>query len=285
MTSKLVEYTRISPNRNSPRKGVVKKITIHHMAGNMSLESFGAMVSRISRGMSSNYAIDSKGRVGLFCPEEDRSWCSSSPENDHQAITIEVANDSGAPAWTVSAEAYDALIDLCFDICERYKIYPLTYDGTPNGSLTIHKMFAKTECPGPYLMSKLFDICRKVNDRLEKIIHGQPSTIEAGAAIDLSNTPLYVASTAEKPVKNLTGRYYAWDGEAIAGRIRITNSPDLVGVAGQVTGWIDLPKTDTGDVDAPLQILTIGPVSNGDAMQFWNLAKKLNVEYSSKYDL
>lgn len=285
MTSKLVEYTQISPNRNSPRKGVVKKITIHHMADNMSLESFGAMVSKISRGMSANYAIDSKGRVGLFCPEEDRSWCSSSPKNDHQAITIEVANNSGAPAWTVSPEAYDALIDLCVDICERYKIYPLAYDGTPQGSLTIHKMFAATECPGPYLMSKLFDICRRVNERLEKIIQGLPSTIEAGAAIDLSNTPLYVASTAEDPVKNLTGRYYAWDGEAIAGRIRITNSPDLVGVAGQVTGWIDLPTTDTGKVDAPLQILTIGPVSSGDAMQFWNLAKKLDVEYSSKYDL
>lgn len=285
MTSKLVVYTQISPNRNSPRKGVVKKITIHHMADNMSLESFGAMVSKISRGMSANYAIDSKGRVGLFCPEEDRSWCSSSPKNDHQAITIEVANNSGAPAWTVSPEAYDALIDLCVDICERYKIYPLAYDGTPQGSLTIHKMFAATECPGPYLMSKLFDICRRVNERLEKIIQGLPSTIEAGAAIDLSNTPLYVASTAEDPVKNLTGRYYAWDGEAIAGRIRITNSPDLVGVAGQVTGWIDLPTTDTGKVDAPLQILTIGPVSSGDAMQFWNLAKKLDVEYSSKYDL
>ena len=255
------------------------------MAENMSLESFGAMVAKTSRGMSANYAIDSKGRVGLFCPEEDRSWCSSSPDNDHQAITIEVANNSGAPAWTVSAEAYDALIDLCVDICERYKIYPLTYDGTPKGSLTIHKMFAKTECPGPYLMSKLFDICRKVNERVSKTILGLPSTIEAGAAIDLSNTPLYVASTAEKPVKNLTGRYYAWDGEAIAGRIRITNSPDLVGVAGQVTGWIELPTTDSGKVDAPLQILTIGPVSSGDAMQFWNLAKKLNVEYSSKYDL
>ena len=255
------------------------------MAGNMSLESFGSMVAKTSRGMSANYAIDSKGRVGLFCPEEDRSWCSSSPDNDHQAITIEVANNSGAPAWTVSAEAYDALIDLCVDICERYKIYPLTYDGTPKGSLTIHRMFTNTECPGPYLMSKLLDICRKVNERVSKTILGLPSTIEAGAAIDLSNTPLYVASTAEDPVKNLTGRYYAWDGEAIAGRIRITNSPDLVGVAGQVTGWIDLPKTDTGDVDAPLQILTIGPVSNGDAMQFWNLAKKLNVEYSSKYDL
>lgn len=79
------------------------------MAGNTTLEAFGALVGKTSRQMSANYAIESSGRIGLFCHEADRSWCSSSPWNDHRAITIEVANDSGAPDWHVSDKAYAAL--------------------------------------------------------------------------------------------------------------------------------------------------------------------------------
>lgn len=47
--SPLVDYTKISPNRNSPRNNKIKKITIHHMAGNMSVESCGASFARSSR--------------------------------------------------------------------------------------------------------------------------------------------------------------------------------------------------------------------------------------------
>ena len=103
--SSLITYIQISPNRNSPRSEPVSKITIHHMAGNMTLPAFGAMVAKESRAMSVNYAIDSQGNIGLFCPESDRSWCSSSPWNDHRAVTIEEANDGGAPDWHVSDPA------------------------------------------------------------------------------------------------------------------------------------------------------------------------------------
>ena len=66
--SSLVSYTRISPNRNSPRSQPIRKITLHHMAGNMSLEAFGALVAKSSRQMSANYAIDTDGNIGLFLP-------------------------------------------------------------------------------------------------------------------------------------------------------------------------------------------------------------------------
>ena len=79
--SNLVSFTQISPNRNSPRTAPISKITIHHMAGDLTLQSFGAMVTKESRQMSANYAIDSQGGIGLYCPESDRSWCSSSSWN------------------------------------------------------------------------------------------------------------------------------------------------------------------------------------------------------------
>lgn len=162
-----VDYTAISPNKTSPRNNSIKKITIHHMAGNLSLPTCGNIFSKSSAQASANYAIDSNGTVGLYVDENDRAWTSSSPSNDHQAITIEVANDGGADTnWHVSDIALAALIDLCVDICQRNGINGLNYTGDSTGNLTRHNMFAATTCPGPYLESKFLYIADEVNKRL-----------------------------------------------------------------------------------------------------------------------
>ena len=145
--SPLATYTRISPNRNSPRNQPITKITIHHMAGVCSVEQFGNIVAPTSRQMSSNYAIGNDVRIGLFCPESDRSWCSSSPWNDNRAITIEVSNCEIGGDWAISEAAYKSLIELCIDICKRNGIKKLEFTGDQNGSLTYHYMFAATGCP------------------------------------------------------------------------------------------------------------------------------------------
>lgn len=261
--SSLVSYTRISPNRNSPRSQSIRKITLHHMAGNMSLEAFGTLVARSSRQMSANYAIDSQGNIGLFCPEADRSWCSSSRANDQQAITVEIANDGGAPDWHVSDAALEAAIRLCVDVCRRNGMPGLTWTGDSSGTLTCHYMFAATACPGPYLKGKMAWIAAEVNRRLAA---GQGAVADtcalaAGAELLLTRCPLYVASTSTSASGNVTGTYWLWDDERIGGRVRITNAADRVGKAGQVTGWIN-----AGDACAALAgtTLAIGPVSSGD---------------------
>lgn len=144
--SSLVSYTQISPNRNSPRNQPITKITIHHMAGVMSVEQFGNLVANPARQMSANYAIGNDGRIGLFCPEGDRSWCSSSPWNDNRSITIEVSNDVYGEPWSISNKAYESLIKLCVDICKRNGIKKLEFTGDRNGSLTYHYMFSPTAC-------------------------------------------------------------------------------------------------------------------------------------------
>lgn len=165
--SKLVNYTKISPHRNSPRNHKIDKITIHHMAGNLTVEQCGQVFQ--TREASSNYGIDSNGRVGMYVEEKDRSWCSFSPENDNRAITIEVANDqpSDAGNWHVSDTALNKLIELCVDICQRNGIEKLNYTGNTSGNLTMHKWFAPTGCPGPYLESKFPYIAEQVNKKLK----------------------------------------------------------------------------------------------------------------------
>ncbi len=162
--STLISYTALSPHRNE-REAAITKITVHHAAGKASLAALGALFKR--KEASANYGIDSDGNIGMFVEEKDRAWTSGNADNDHRAVTIEVANDGGEPDWHVSDKALKALITLCVDICKRNGIAALRFTGDATGNLTMHKMFAATACPGPYLESKFPYIEAEVNRRLQ----------------------------------------------------------------------------------------------------------------------
>lgn len=172
--SPLVDYTKISPN-SSARTAKISKITIHHMAGNLSVESCGNVFQTTSRQASSNYGIGTDGRVGLYVDESRRAWTSSNRDNDNVAVTIEVANDGGAPDWHISDKALAKTIDLCEDICRRNGIKKLNFTGDRAGNLTMHKYFANTQCPGPYLESKFQYIADEVNKRLGDHTSSEPA--------------------------------------------------------------------------------------------------------------
>lgn len=173
--SSLVSVTKLSPNNSGARTEKISKITVHHMAGVLSVETCGNVFSSTARAASSNYGIGNDGRVGLYVPEEKRSWCSSSSWNDQRAVTIEVSNCSTGGDWPVSEAAWKTLVKLCVDIIERNpgivrkdgKTPGLYYDGTKNGSLTEHNMFASTGCPGSYLHKHLEQLVEEVNAMLD----------------------------------------------------------------------------------------------------------------------
>lgn len=146
--SALTNAAIMSPNHSGSRYNSISKITIHHMAGNLSIETCGNVFLNPNRQASSNYGIGSDGRIACYVDEENHPWTSANWENDDRAITIEVANSETGGDWPISQEAYASLIRLCADICNRYGIYPY-YDGTPSATLTEHCMFVATNCPGP----------------------------------------------------------------------------------------------------------------------------------------
>jgi len=170
--SPLVSYTKISPNKTSPRNHAIDTITIHCVVGQCSVETLGNVFAPASRQASSNYGIGVDGRVGMYCEEKDRSWCSSSGANDHRAITIEVASDTTEP-YAVNAKAYASLIDLLVDICQRNGIKKLLWKadksliGKPEQqNMTVHRWFANKSCPGTYLYERHGQIAEEVNKRL-----------------------------------------------------------------------------------------------------------------------
>ena len=150
------------------------------MAGVMSVEQFGELVANPNREMSSNYAIGNDGRIGLFCEEKDRSWCSSNAWNDNRAITIEVSDNVYGEPWSISNAAYTSLIKLCVDICKRNGIKKLEFTGDKNGSLTYHYMFAATQCPATWIKNHTQEICDKVNAQLNISTQPLPPTQATG---------------------------------------------------------------------------------------------------------
>lgn len=174
--SPLVKYTQISPNKNSPRNHAIDTITIHCVVGQVSVERLGAIFAPSTKQASSNYGIGVDGRVGMYVEEKDRSWCSSNAANDNRAITIECASDTTHP-YAINDTVYNALIDLCADICKRNgkdtmlwiddKAKALAYNPKSNEMrMTVHRWFAAKACPGDYIYERLGKIADAVNKKL-----------------------------------------------------------------------------------------------------------------------
>ena len=166
---------QVSPFRNSPRNQKIDTITIHCVVGQMSVEGLCGLFQ--TSGASCNYGIGYDGRVALICDEGDRSWCSSSPSNDHRAITIECASDKEHP-YAMNSIVYEKLILLCADICRRYGKKKVLWLGSKEDALayqpkademvlTAHRWFAAKACPGDWLYSRYGELAERINQLLD----------------------------------------------------------------------------------------------------------------------
>lgn len=166
MKSNLATKEILSPNYNK-RTAPILKFTPHHAAVVAPAENIARGFQNPAREASSNYVIGGDGTIILCVPEEFIAWTSGNEDNDTQAITVEVCNSTGAPEWKVSDAALEAVINLGVDICKRYGLPGFTWTGDKNGTLTIHKMFQATACPGPYLESKMPYIAEEITKRVK----------------------------------------------------------------------------------------------------------------------
>ena len=211
--SSLISYTKLSPNHSGKRTKKIDTVTIHCMAGQLSVESCGALFAKSSRQASSNYGIGPDGRIALYVDEGNRSWCTSSNANDQRAVTIEVASDATHP-YAVRDKAYDALLDLVTDIGKRNGITRLVWSTRKNDrvnhlngcNMTVHRDYAAKACPGDYLYNLQDEIAAEVNRRLGTSGSTTPSTggstgtaaadIKVGDVVEFTGSKHYVSATA-----------------------------------------------------------------------------------------
>lgn len=164
--SSLVDLVSYSPNHSGRRQNPITKIAIHHTAGVLTAAGIGSVFKSTSRQASCNYGIGVDNRVVLVVDECNRAWTTSSAWCDNRAVTIEVSNSQYGGNWLVSDRVLNTLIDLVTDICRRNGIKNCTYTGGKDGVLQMHRWYAQTSCPGPYLGSKFTYIANEVNKRL-----------------------------------------------------------------------------------------------------------------------
>ena len=176
--SKLVVYTKLSPHCTKPRQGKIKGISIHTMAGPGSVEGCGQVFQTSEA--SSHYGIGPDGRIGQYVLEENRAWCCSH-KVDHEVVTIEVSSiQSYREPYECTEAAFESLIDLCVDICQRNGIKKLVwkegkqYCPAFTGNWAVCNMVPHRyttdkgkSCPGNYLFSKYGEIAERVNARLK----------------------------------------------------------------------------------------------------------------------
>lgn len=211
--SPLVDCTKLSPNHSGQRTHSIDRISPHCVVGQCSAERIGEIFAPTSRQASSNYGIGYDGRVGLYVEEKNRSWCTSSNANDQRAITIEVASDTTHP-YAMRDAAYNKLVDLCVDICQRNGKKKLLWFADKNKTLayepaademiiTVHRWFANKSCPGDWLYNRLGDLATTVTKRLGG---------SSNASTETSKTTYKVQTGAfskEQNAKNLAAKLKA----------------------------------------------------------------------------
>ena len=209
--SPLVAYTKLSPNHSGQRTHSIDRITPHCVVGQATAERICECFISPDRQASCNYGIGTDGRVSLCVEEKNRSWCSSSRENDQRAITIECASDTSAP-YAMNSKVYESLIKLCTDICQRNGKKKLlwladktkTLNYVPKADemvLTVHRWFANKSCPGDWLYSRLSDLAAKVTAALGS------TPMEADPAPEPAKEELYRVRKTWADAKSQKGAY------------------------------------------------------------------------------
>lgn len=206
--SSLVAFTKLSPNHSGTRTHSIDRITPHCVVGQLSAESIAGCFDDTSRQASCNYGIGSDGRVCLIVEEKNRSWCSSSKDNDQRAITIECASDKTTP-YAMNSKVYESLVNLCVDICKRNGKTKLLWFGDKTKSLnyipkademviTVHRWFANKSCPGDWLYSRLGDLAAEVTKKLNGTTEDKLYRVQVGAFRNKENAEKLLAELREK---------------------------------------------------------------------------------------
>lgn len=210
--SSLCTYRHITSNKNSGRNGNrVCKITPHYMCAHWTGKQCADYFASTSRQASSNYCIGYNGDIAMSVDENDRAWTSASGWNDRQAITIECANNSDS---SLTDATWSALVNLCVDICRRYG-FRLNYTGNSSGSLTEHRMFASTDCPGAWLHARMGKLASEVN-----------AILDGSSAPSVPSTPTNTGSTSSSSHE---GTGFGGTYTCMIDTLNVRDSPSLSG--------------------------------------------------------
>lgn len=150
-------------NYTQGRSDTIHGIVIHH-AASTSLDSVGTVFSQAGRGGSAHYGVKGN-QIHQYVKEEDTAWHCGDWLGNCCTIGIETVNSTGSPDWLVDEETFNTLAKLCADIAKRNGLGKVKFE--PDGvypTLSAHRDWSPTYCPGDYLYSRMNELADKVNE-------------------------------------------------------------------------------------------------------------------------
>jgi len=151
----------------SNRRAKITNVCLHHMAGVLTAQQCGNIFARKGRNGSAHYGIGSDGLIGLYVGENCVAWHAGNWPENQCSVGIEISNSATGGDWPVGDAQIQLAITLVADIMKRNGIARAIKGQT----LTWHRMYSATTCPGDYMLGKMDYICAEVN----KILDGQPT--------------------------------------------------------------------------------------------------------------
>ena len=238
-----VKVPAYSGNYTKGRSSKITKITIHHMGGVLTAKRCGELFQVVGRNGSSHYGIGNDGTIGQYVDEANTAWTDGNWDSNCKSVTIETSNSAKGGDWKVSDTALNSLIKLVADIAKRNGLGKLV----KGKNLTWHSMYAATDCPGAYLVSKMDYIAEKANEinypkkeETEVVINGFNITRLADHLV------IYNSGRGSNTGTNKWGAEVAFNNEGVAtsdpvygvGNMQIPSNGFVLSGHGKASDWI-----------------------------------------------
>lgn len=207
-------YMRVAAGFTNGRPYGISGVTVHHMAGNLTLEQCKAALD--SNGTGAHYGV-AGGRVAQFVDDYNRAWAcgdgiGTGGGND-RTISIEHANDHADP-WTVSEDTLDTGAHLTAAICVYYKL------GRPEWGKNVwpHRHWSATACPGELYGSQKDAYIARAQAWYDSMVNGaaEPEKTSQGTS--------QAHAGASAKTENFGGRY-----RCTVSKLNVRTSPSLSG--------------------------------------------------------
>lgn len=124
-------------------------VTLHHNGGRLSHD--GVLNVWKTRPASAHFDVDSTGAVAQYVKVNEYAWAVGNMAGNQSSISIEMANQTLAPGWTVADATWKGAARLA-----GWLFYKVVGERPSKSNLFYHKHWSSTDCAGPY-MDKIYD--------------------------------------------------------------------------------------------------------------------------------
>lgn len=150
---------------NKHRKDMV---TLHHNGGRLSHE--GVLNVWKTRPASAHFDVDGKGAVAQYVNVNEYAWATGSTNGNQRSISIEMANATLGPNWTVANATWQSAARLAGWLFAR-----VIGTRPTKSNLVVHHHWKATLCAGPFIDAYYGKILAAAQSAYDSFVKGGSS--------------------------------------------------------------------------------------------------------------